>query len=148
MADIVVKLADQGAPDQNDQTIKPPEQKPVKLNLDHVNLSETIKTKIYAEYNHILRLLDFSNKAPDIFRRWYIDSKIYYNIVIDKELPQEGIKDIVPIDPLKIKKIRKVNKEIDKTSKDQVVSIVKNIEEYYVYTNTDKESYEIGRAHV
>ena len=68
------------------------------------------------------------------------DSKVYYNLVIDKDLPNEGIKDIIPVDPLKIKKVRKVHKEVDKSGKNQMVSLIKDIEEYYIYTNTDKES--------
>ena len=68
----------------NEAIVLDQDRKPVKLNLDRVNLSETIKTKIYTEYNHILKMMDFSNKAPDIFRRWYIDSKVYYYKKIDK----------------------------------------------------------------
>ena len=75
-----------------------------------------------------------------MFRRWYIDSRIFYNIVIDKDQPVLGIQEIVPLDPLKIKKIRKVEKQQDKLGNVQV-SVIKKIEEYYLYTNTDRESY-------
>jgi Bacteriophage T4-like portal protein (Gp20) len=115
--------------------------KPVKLDLSNCPVSDNIKTKIYKEFETILHLLDFNHKSYEIFRRWYIDSKIYYNIVINKDLPSEGIQDIIPIDPLKIKKVRKVNKEHNKGNSNQVLQVVKDIEEYYVYTNTDKESY-------
>jgi polyhydroxyalkanoate synthesis regulator phasin len=53
----------------------------------------------------------------------------------------EGIKEIIPIDPLKIKKVRKLKKEMDKGANGTPVQLVKDIEEFYVYTNTDKESY-------
>jgi hypothetical protein len=116
------------------------ERKPVKLDLKDIPLSEPIKFKIYKEFDRILDLLDFNNKSYEIYRRWYIDSKIFYSLVIDKDLPNSGIKEILPIDPLKIKKVRKVHKEMDNV-KGQSVSVIKNIEEYYLYTNTDKESY-------
>lgn len=114
--------------------------RPVKIDLSTLPLSETIKTKIYKEFDKILHLMDFKGRSYEIFRRWYIDSKIVYNIVIDRDLPTEGIKEIIPIDPLKVKKVRKVKKETERVD-GQNVTLVKDIEEYYHYTNTDKESY-------
>lgn len=114
--------------------------RPVKIDLSTLPLSETIKNKIYKEFDKILHLMDFKGRSYEIFRRWYIDSKIVYNIVIDRDLPTEGIKEIVPIDPLKVKKVRKVKKETERVE-GQNVTLVKDIEEYYHYTNTDKESY-------
>ena len=116
------------------------DRKPIKLNLDHVNLSDTIKTKIYTEYNHVLRLLDFSNKAPDIFRRWYTDSKVFFYKKIDKNDLRKGITELVPIDPIKIKKIRKVDKDRQVHAGMIPFSTVKKIEEYYLYADTDKDS--------
>lgn len=115
--------------------------KPVKIDLSNCPVSDNIKTKIYREFETVLHLLDFNHKSYEIYRRWYIDSKIYYNLVIDKDLPTEGIKEIIPIDPLKIKKVRKIKKEVEKIDSAPPVQMVKDIEEYYVYTNTDKESY-------
>ena len=116
------------------------DRRPVKLDLKEVPLADPIKNKIYREFDTILHLLDFNSKSYEIFRRWYIDSKIFYNIVIDKDQPQDGIKEIVPIDPLKIKKVRKVEKENQKVG-NQTISMVKKIDDYYLYINTDKESY-------
>ena len=116
--------------------------KPVKLDLSNCPISENIKTKIYKEFDTVIHLLDFNHKSYEIFRRWYIDSKIYYNLIIDKDLPGEGIQDIVPIDPLKIKKVRKVRKEMDRSmSGTMPVQMIKEIEEFFIYTNNDKESY-------
>jgi hypothetical protein len=112
----------------------------IKLDLRDAAIPEQIKLKIYKEFDKIMHLLDFNGKAYEIFRRWYIDSKIFYNIMIDKDQPTEGIKEIIPIDPLKIKKIRKVNKET-KNNTPQPVSFVKDIEEFYLYTNTEKDTF-------
>ena len=116
------------------------DRKPIKLDLTNLPVSDVIKNKIYREFERVLHLLDFNGKSYEIFRRWYIDSRVYYNLVIDKNLPTEGIKEIIPIDPTKIKKIRKVNKEM-KMVEGNSVSLIKDIEEYYLYTNTDKDSY-------
>jgi len=116
------------------------DRKPVKLDLSSIPVSDVIKNKIYREFERILHLLDFNNKSYEIFRRWYIDSKIFYNVVIDKDLPTEGIKEILPVDPLKIKKVRKIKKEMERVDGNSI-SLIKDIEEYYLYTNTDKDSY-------
>jgi hypothetical protein len=118
------------------------DRKPVKLDLSSIPVSDVIKNKIYREFERILHLLDFNNKSYEIFRRWYIDSKIFYNIVIDKDIPTEGIKEIIPVDPLKIKKVRKIQKEMERVDGNSI-SLIKDIEEYYLYTNTDKDSYMI-----
>jgi hypothetical protein len=116
------------------------DKKPVKIDLKDLPVNDQIKNKIYKEFETIIQLLDFNNKSYEIFRRWYIDSKIFYNIVIDKDSPQDGIKEIIPVDPLKIKKIRKVKKDQER-AKNGTVSIIKEIEEYYLYTDSDKDSF-------
>jgi hypothetical protein len=124
----------------NEAVVLDQDRKPVKLNLDHVNLSDTIKTKMYSEFNHILKLLDFSNRAGDIFRRWYIDSKIFYYKKVDKNDLRKGILELIPIDPVKIKKIRKIEKDKGYYGGIGPFSPVKSIQEYYVYTDTDKDA--------
>jgi hypothetical protein len=116
------------------------DRKPVKIDLSDLPVPDTIKNKIQREFDRVLHLLDFNNKSYEMFRRWYIDSKVFYNLVIDKDLPTEGIKEIIPIDPLKIKKVRKIKKENERVD-GQTVSLINDIEEYYLYTNTDKETY-------
>jgi hypothetical protein len=124
----------------NESIVMDIDRKPIKLNLDYVNLSETIKTKIYSEYNHLLKLLDFSNKAPDIFRRWYIDSKLFYYKKVDKNDPRKGIIELVPVDPVKIKKIKRIEKDRNTLAGVGPFTANKKIEEYFLYTDTDKES--------
>ena len=90
----------------NDSIVMGSDRKPVKLGLDKTNLSENIKSKIYGEFDYVLRLLDFHKKAYEIFRKWYVDSKLFYHIVIDSEDPVKGITELRPIDPTKIKRVR------------------------------------------
>lgn len=123
----------------NEAVIMDTDHKPIKLDLEIVDLSESIKTKIYNEYDGILRLLEFNKKGSDLFRRWYVDSKLYFHVLIDEENPQKGISELRAIDPVKIKKIRKVDKEQQNIGTNKV-PFIKKVEEFFVYTNTDKNS--------
>lgn len=123
----------------NEAIISDIQRKPVRLDLEHIDLSDNIKNKIYSEFQGILKLLDFGNKGSDIFRRWYIDSKLYYHIIIDTEAPRKGIQELRSIDPVNIKKIRKVEKEQTHVGTNKV-PFVKRIEEFYLYTDTSKDS--------
>ena len=84
----------------NEAIVLDDERKPVELILDQVNVSDQIKKRMYEEYDQILRLLDFSNRGYEIFRRWFIDGKGYYHIIIDKTNPKKGIVELRPIDAL------------------------------------------------
>ena len=46
--------------------------------------------------------MDFDKKSHEIFRNPYIDGRLYYLKVIDQKNPQEGLKDLRYIDPMKI----------------------------------------------
>ena len=123
----------------NDSVIMGTDRKPFKLNLDGVDLSNTIKQKIQSEYNNVLSLFDISNKAYELFRRWYIDGRLYFHVIIDTENPRSGIKEVRPIDPAKIKKVRNVVKK-PYTQGANAVPIVTKVDEFFVYTDTDKNS--------
>ena len=110
------------------------ENKSVKIDLTYTDLSDNIKSKIQNEFIKITRLLDFGNKGYDIFRRWYVDGRIYYQIIIDNQHPEKGILELRAIDPVKIRKVRKVEKEIKKVN-GVSVPIVKKVSEHYVYTD-------------
>jgi len=102
---------------------------PVKINLDNTGLSESLKKTITFEFDKIKKLLDFNDKAHDIFRRWYVDGKIYYQKLIDKQNTTNGIQELRYIDPRKIKKVRQIKKKKDVSG----VDLVEKIEEYFVY---------------
>jgi hypothetical protein len=81
---------------------------PVSIVLDRTPLSTDIKKKIRDEFDNLISLLDFNDYAYDIFRRWYIDGRLYYHIMIDTKNPKQGIYELRPIDPRQIKKVREV----------------------------------------
>lgn len=106
----------------------------IRLDLSNTELSDNIKSKIELEFQNILKLLDFKNRGYDIFRRWYVDGRIYFQNIIDVEQPEKGIIELRAIDPIKIRKVRKVQKQV-KRVQNTVVPVVKKVEEYYVYTD-------------
>lgn len=78
----------------------------VQINLDNIKTSEKIKDSIRNDFEHILNLLDFNTNGYDIFRKWYIDSRIVYQKVIDTEKPEQGILELKEIDSRKIIRIK------------------------------------------
>ena len=69
------------------------------------SFSDSIKQKIYDEFDEVLRMLDFDNRGYEMFRRWYIDGKGYYHIIIDDKNPKKGIQELRAIDARKIRKM-------------------------------------------
>ena len=115
----------------------------VTINLDKLKQPDTIKKKIIEEFHNVQRLLNFNNLADDLFKRWYIDGRIYFHIVVNDKNPKEGIQELRYIDPRKIRKIREINKERDpKTG----ANVIKSIAEYYVYNDrgTTTQTYTAG----
>jgi len=114
----------------NDTISNLDDEKPIQLNTDSVQVSAAVKKAIHNEFDEVLRLFDFNNRAQDYFRRWYIDGRIYFHKVIDSAKPKQGITDIRYIDPRKIRLVREVKKEKDpKTG----VQFIKEIKEYFIY---------------
>ena len=104
----------------------------VDIVLDKLKQPEAIKKKIIEEFDTILKLLNFNNLSDDLFKRWYIDGRIYYHIVVDETKPKEGIQELRYIDPRKIRKVREIKKGQDpKTG----ALIIKSLAEYYVYND-------------
>lgn len=103
---------------------------PCEIVLDKLEISTSVKKKIRESFYEIYDILDFQNNAYDIFRKWYIDGRLYYHIVIDETNPRAGIKDLRYIDPRKIRKIKEPIKEKDKRTG---VTVYKGSNEYYLY---------------
>lgn len=123
----------------NDSIVFDNNKKCIELNLDQIQLSDNIKSKMFLEYKNILKLLDFSNKGYEIFRRWYIDGRLYYHCLIDVTRPDKGIQELRPVDPLKIRKVRKIERENQLINGIQT-PVVKKIEEFYIYTDIDPDA--------
>ena len=103
----------------------------VSLSLDKLAISDNIKLKIRDEFEEVMRLLNFDEKGHDIFRRWYVDGRIYFHKVIDPKSPRKGLTELRYIDPRKIKKVREVSNKRDTLGKG--VEMIETTAEWFVY---------------
>ena len=115
---------------------------PVEIELSNLNASDRLKKSIREEFKTIKEILNFDKKAHEIFRNWYVDGRLYYMKVIDLKKPEEGIKELRYIDPLRIKYVRQERKNPNNIRNGINVNLrnatetVANIEidEYFLYT--------------
>ena len=111
---------------------------PVQIVLDKTDLTDGIKKKVRGEFETILDLLNFNNYGHEIFRRWYIEGRLYYHIMIDENDPKRGVVELRSLDATKIKKIKHVKQE--KTTDPTIAKV--NIIPVYNYNEAglDKRS--------
>ena len=102
----------------------------VEINTDELKQSDQIKKKIRDEFEYVLKLLNFGNMGHDIFRRWYVDGRLFYHIVIDDKSPHKGIQEVRYVDPRRIRKIREIQKMKDTNTG---MEVIKKMNEYYLY---------------
>ena len=114
----------------NEAVVADREESAVSINLENINLSLDIKQKIVDNFHEIVDLLQFNQTGYDTFKKWYVDGRLYYHIIIDPNNPKRGILELRPIDALKIKKVRQVippkSYELDKNPNPK-------IEEYFAF---------------
>ena len=113
----------------NEAIVVEEDKDPIRPVLNSLPFGKEVRRKIEDEFKYILRLLNFNTKGHDIFRRWYVDGRMYYQKVIDRENPRNGLLELKYLDPRKVKKIREVRKQRTQASLD----IINDFKEYYIY---------------
>ena len=106
--------------------------KSVTIILDDLEQPEEIKEAIRDEFKNVLKLLNFSNDGSGLFRDWYIDGRLFFQVLVDRAQPQLGIQELVYIDPRKIKKVRTVEKKKDPRTGADLIS---GVQEFYVFND-------------
>ena len=117
----------------NEAIVTSHEVPPVRINLDNINISDGIKEKIRVEFDEVARLLDFNKKGVEIFKRWYVDGRMFYHVVIDEKQPKRGIQELRVLDPRKIKKVRETKKKEGDPRKVPYGTQASDTREFYVY---------------
>ena len=102
----------------------------VNVNMDNVDISDSIKKQVKEEFDNIYGMLDFSDYGHDIFRRWYVDGRIFHHLVVDEGNLKLGIKEIRPIDASKIRKVKQVK---TKTDQETGAKLIEKVDEYFIY---------------
>ena len=105
----------------------------VRVNVDNLPYGKDVRRKIEDEFEVVLRLLNFNTKGHDIFRRWYVDGRIYYHKIIDRNATTKGITELKYIDPRKVKKIREIRKKRPEGAGPNMLAVVDEYVEYYLY---------------
>jgi len=103
---------------------------PVNIILDKLDISDKIKTNVRDEFAQVLRLLKFNSYGHDTFRKWYIDGRLPYHVIINEKNPQAGIKELRYIDPISLRKVKEVEEKVDQRTGAKLV--VKQ-EEYFLF---------------
>jgi len=116
----------------NEAIVQDDDGKNIKIVLDNLQQPEKIKLAISKEFETVCRLLNYNNMAQDIFRRYYIDGRLFYHIIVDRDNPTQGIRELRYVDPRKIRKVREIKKKKDERSG---VDIMNVINEYYIYND-------------
>ena len=110
----------------------------LKINLDELDYDDATKGVIDREFNNVLRLYNFAENGADIFRKWYIDGRLYYNIVVDRNDVKAGIQEVRPMDPIRVRKIKEIRENIDPLTG---IKVSETVDEYYMYTDDIHSSY-------
>ena len=78
-------------------------------------------------------MLDFNKRSHELFKRWYVDGRVYFHKVVDSKNREQGIQKLRIIDPRSIKFVREIEKD-EKNELEKGVSQIKKIREYFLYT--------------
>ena len=106
----------------------------VRVNVNHLPYGKDVRRKIEDEFKEVLRLMQFNTKGHDIFRRWYVDGRIFYQKVIDRNSTTKGITELKYLDPRKIKRIREVRKKRPEgVTGPNMLTVVDEFVEYYLF---------------
>lgn len=116
----------------NEAIVRDDDGKSIEIVLDDLKQPDKIKKAISEEFDTVIKLLNYYNMGSDIFRRYYIDGRLFYHVVIDLQNPQKGIQELRYIDPRKIRKVREVRKQKDTTTG---IEVVTQTTEYFVFSD-------------
>lgn len=116
----------------NEAIVSDDDSAPVSLIMDDLDQPDRIKKMMAEEFNHVVTMLNMNWYGHDIFRRWYVDGRLYYHKIIDENNPKNGLLELRPIDPTKIRKVRELKKEKDRKTG---AEIVVGSSEYFIFQN-------------
>lgn len=115
----------------NESIVQEEDKPPASIVLDDIpdeKMGEASKKMLMDEFNFICEKLEFNTFAYEIFRKWYVDGRLYYHVLVDEKNPTAGIQGLRYIDS---RKMRKVRERKTKRAGNTVISDTGN--EYYIY---------------
>jgi hypothetical protein len=102
----------------------------VDIKMEELKQPDSIKKQIKAEFDNIISMLNFNEYGHDIFRRWYVDGRIYHHLVVNESQLKAGIQEIRYIDSSKMRKVKQIKKKKDPQTG---ANLIEKVDEYYIY---------------
>lgn len=115
----------------NEAIVADDDSAPINIITDDLEQPDRVKNLITEAFEEIVQLLNFNQTGHDIFRKWYVDGRLYYHIIVDENSPKKGIVELRPIDPTKIRKVREVKKE--KRDPATGAPLISGVNEYFIF---------------
>lgn len=112
----------------NDAIVQEDAKEVVSINLTKCEIDAKLKKLITEEFENILLLLNWKSDCYDIFKRWYIDGRLYYHAIVNESNKKDGILELRYIDPRCIKKVRELDVRMEGSTE-----IINVKDEYFVY---------------
>ena len=117
----------------NESIVSDTKSAPIDLVTDDLDLPDNVKKLVRQEFENVVELLQFNHYGHETFRKWYVDGRLFYHIIVDEKSPKKGILELRPIDHTRIRKVKEIEEEKDpKTG----AKIIKSVKEYYLYQDT------------
>lgn len=116
----------------NEMIIRDDGDSPVSMNTDQLPkvYDETFRQQLQQEFSYVLNLLHFKEKCHNIARQFYVDGRLYYDLIIDESNPRAGIVEVRNIDPRTIRPVREMRDMIQAETGARLQEV---IDEYYMY---------------
>ena len=81
----------------NEAIVANENKEPVRVNVNNLPYGNDVRRKIEDEFKEVLRLMNFNTKGHDIFRRWYVDGRIFIKKLLIETL-LKGITELKYLD--------------------------------------------------
>ena len=125
----------------NESIVGDHDESPVNIVMDELEISDKMKDTIKHEFDMVLKLLNFNSYAHDIFKKWYVDGRLPYHIIIEKGNPKKGIKELRYIDPTKLRKVKEIEEKQDpKTG----AKLIEKVDEFFLFQDKTMNGAEQG----
>ena len=116
----------------NEMIIRDDGDSPVSMNTDQLPkvYDDSFRQQLQQEFNSVLDMLQFKEKCHNIARQFYVDGRLYFDLIIDENKPENGIVELRNIDPRTIRAVREVR---DMMHVETGARLQEVTNEYYVY---------------
>jgi len=116
----------------NDAISSDSDQSPITINLDRLEIADSVKDSIREKHDKIMRLMDMDDNGYEVVRQFFIDGKRAYQIILDDDKKKNGIKKLVVLESSAIRPAKLV--EIERSG--QGIEYVKSEKNTFIYNST------------